>query len=148
MDGPDLLLVFDSSLLWKYLSVKGEVKVTQSCPTLCDPIDYTIYRILQARVLEQVTYPLPRESSQPRDRTLHCRQILYQLSPGVLQNLTQRNITVPPTTCPTCLVCPSKYFSRNFPGGPVVKNPPANAGNTGSIPGQRTKIPHTLGQLA
>ena len=23
-----------------------------------------------------------------------------------------------------------------FPGGPVVKNPPANAGDTGSIPGQ------------
>ena len=28
-------------------------------------------------------------------------------------------------------------FKRNvgFPGGPVVKNPPANAGDTGSIPG-------------
>ena len=25
---------------------------------------------------------------------------------------------------------------RDFPGGPVAKNPPANAGNTGSIPGQ------------
>ena len=23
----------------------------------------------------------------------------------------------------------------NFPGGPVVKNPPANAGDTGSTPG-------------
>ena len=23
----------------------------------------------------------------------------------------------------------------DFPGGPVVKNPPANAGNTGLIPG-------------
>ena len=23
----------------------------------------------------------------------------------------------------------------DFPGGPVVKNPPANAGDTGSIPG-------------
>ena len=25
--------------------------------------------------------------------------------------------------------------SGDFPGGPVVKNPPANAGDTGSIPG-------------
>ena len=25
--------------------------------------------------------------------------------------------------------------SRGFPGGPVVKNPPANTGDTGSIPG-------------
>ena len=24
---------------------------------------------------------------------------------------------------------------ENVPGGPVVKNPPANAGDTGSIPG-------------
>ena len=27
----------------------------------------------------------------------------------------------------------------NFPGGPVVKNPPANSGDTGSIPGQGTR---------
>ena len=37
--------------------------------------------------------------------------------------------------------------SRDFPGGPVVKNPPYNAGDTGSIPGQGTKIPHAAGQL-
>ena len=28
---------------------------------------------------------------------------------------------------------------RDFPGGPVVKNLPSNAGNMGSIPGQGTK---------
>ena len=28
-----------------------------------------------------------------------------------------------------------KYHSRGFPGGAVVKNPPANAGDTGSSPG-------------
>ena len=28
-----------------------------------------------------------------------------------------------------------KSESQGFPGGPVVKNPPAYAGNTGSIPG-------------
>ena len=33
-----------------------------------------------------------------------------------------------------------------FPGGPVGKNPPSNAGDTGSIPGQGTKIPHSTGQ--
>ena len=31
---------------------------------------------------------------------------------------------------------------RDFPGGPVVKNPPANTGDTGLIPGQGAKIPH------
>ena len=28
------------------------------------------------------------------------------------------------------------------------KNPPSNAGDVGSIPGQRTKIPHAAGQLS
>ena len=31
--------------------------------------------------------------------------------------------------------------------GPVVKNLPYNAGDTGSIPVQGTKIPHAAGQL-
>ena len=35
-----------------------------------------------------------------------------------------------------------------FPGGPVVKNPPSNAGDMGSIPGGGTKIPHATGQLS
>ena len=38
--------------------------------------------------------------------------------------------------------------SRDFPGGPVVRNPPYSAGDTGSIPGQGTKIPHATGQLS
>ena len=37
----------------KLLLNKGnEVKVTQSCLTLCDPMDYTVHGILQARILE------------------------------------------------------------------------------------------------
>ena len=38
-------------------------------------------------------------------------------------------------------------WDRDFPGGPVVKNPPSNAGDAGSIPGIGTKIPHEVGQL-
>ena len=34
--------------------------------------------------------------------------------------------------------------SRNFPGGPVVKNLPCNAGDTGLIPGRGTKILHAV----
>ena len=45
------------------------VKVTQSCPTLCDLMDYTVHGILQARILEWVTFPFSRGSSQPRDWT-------------------------------------------------------------------------------
>ena len=46
-----------------------KVKVIQSCPTLCDPMDYTAHGILQARKLEWVAFPFSRESSQPRDCT-------------------------------------------------------------------------------
>ena len=35
-----------------------------------------------------------------------------------------------------------------FSGVPVVKNPPSNAGDAGSIPGWGTKIPHAAGQLS
>ena len=35
----------------------------------------------------------------------------------------------------------------DVPAGPVVKNPPADAGDTGSIPSTGTKIPHVTGQL-
>ena len=45
------------------------VKFTQSCPTLCDPMDYTVHGILQARILDWVAFPFCRGSSQLRDRT-------------------------------------------------------------------------------
>ena len=34
----------------------------------------------------------------------------------------------------------------DFPDGPVVKNPPSNAGDVSAIPGRGTKIPHAAGQ--
>ena len=46
-----------------------KVKVTHSCPTLCDPMDYTVHGILQARMLEWVAFPFSKWSSQPRDWT-------------------------------------------------------------------------------
>ena len=39
----------------------------------------------------------------------------------------------------------NKMRQWDFPGGPVVKNPPSNAGDMSSIPGQGTKIPQTSG---
>ena len=36
----------------------------------------------------------------------------------------------------------------DFPGGPVVKNPPCNERDTGSIPGWGTKPSHAVGQLS
>ena len=50
-----------------------------------------------------------------------------------------------PTGCPTHT--PQNCRGQDFPGGPVVKNPPCNGGDMGSIPGQGTKIPYATGQL-
>ena len=44
-----------------------KVKVTQLCSTLCDPMDYTVHGILQARILEWVAFSFSKGSSQPRD---------------------------------------------------------------------------------
>ena len=91
-------------ILYSSFSIVLKVKVAQLCLTFCDPMDYTVDGILQARILEWGAFPFPRGSSQPRDQTqvsrtagrfftvwatshlvsnqglLHCRQILYQLS--------------------------------------------------------------------
>ena len=47
----------------------SEVKVAQSCPTLCDPMEHIVHGILQGRILEWVAFPFSRGSSQPRDWT-------------------------------------------------------------------------------
>ena len=46
------------------------VKLLQSCPTLCDPVDYSlpgssVHGIVQARILEWVAMPSSRGSSDP-----------------------------------------------------------------------------------
>ena len=45
------------------------MKVAQSCQTICNPMDYTVHGILQARILGWVTFPFSKGSSQPRDWT-------------------------------------------------------------------------------
>ena len=59
---------------WVLQMLKVKVKVTQSCLTLCNPMDYSlqgssVHGILQQRILEWVAIPFSRGSSQPRDRT-------------------------------------------------------------------------------
>ena len=62
--------------------MKVTVKVAQSCPTLCDPMDYTVHGILQARIVGWVAFLLQgifaTQGSNPG--LLYCKQILYQLS--------------------------------------------------------------------
>jgi len=56
-------------------------------------MNYTVHRILQARVLEWEALSFSRGSSQPKDPGLpHCGQVLYQLShkgsPRILEWVT------------------------------------------------------------
>ena len=45
------------------------MRVAQSCLTLCDPMDYTVHGIFQARILEWIAIPFCSGYSQPRDQT-------------------------------------------------------------------------------
>ena len=69
MDGSDS----SAFCLW-VSSAESESKVTQLCPTLCDPMDCSLPRssihgIFQARVLECIAISFSGGSSQPRDWT-------------------------------------------------------------------------------
>ena len=59
-----------------------DMKITQSCLILCNPMGYTVHGILQARILEWEDFLLqrifPTQGSSPG--LLHCKQILYHLS--------------------------------------------------------------------
>ena len=79
------MLIAEAPILWlpyakRLLTGKGpdagkdwgqeeKVKVTQSCLTLCYPMDYTVHGILQTRILEWVAYPISSRSSRPRNWT-------------------------------------------------------------------------------
>ena len=76
-------------------------EVTQSCPTLCDPMDCSppgssVRGIFQARVLEWVAHFLlqaifPTQESNPG--LLHRRQMLYHLSQSTRQSQKKRDPT-------------------------------------------------------
>ena len=103
---------------WKLL----KVKVAQSCLTLCDPMNYSVHAILQARIPEWVAYPFYRGSSQPRDRTQvsliagrfftswatrEAQDHGYSMdSPDGQCDITQTSLwTMKRGVCPGCLKC-------------------------------------------
>ena len=45
--------------------IRSEVKLTQSCPTPCDPMHYTAHGIHQARMLKWVAFPFSRGFPNP-----------------------------------------------------------------------------------
>ena len=73
-----------------------------------------------------------------------------KVRPGILAQVKYKyeNLFLSPQAYGVLTLTCFKKLSRDIPGGPVVKNPPYNAGDMGSIPGQGTKIPHATGQLS
>ena len=80
-----------------------KVKAAQSCPALCDSMDYTVHGILQARILEWVPFPspgdLPNPGIEPRSATLQVDSLPAE-SPGkrkvkVLPNETENTMKYP-----------------------------------------------------
>ena len=80
--------------------LKVKVKVAQLCPTLCDPIDYTVPGILHARMLEWVAFPfsrdLPNPGIKPRSPALQADSSSAepQGKPFVLGILTVNSVVI------------------------------------------------------
>ena len=59
-----------------FLEYEREVKVYQSCLTFSDSMDYRVYGILQARILEWEPFPSPGDLPNPgiksKSSTLHA----------------------------------------------------------------------------
>ena len=69
------------------LGEKKKVLVTQSCPTVCDPVDCSplgssVHGILQARILGWVAIPFSRTSSrleiEPKSPALQADSLLFE----------------------------------------------------------------------
>ena len=60
-------MTFYFKLFYNFSLFRDWVKVAQLCLTLCDPMDYTVHGILQARKLEWVAILSSRAPSQPRE---------------------------------------------------------------------------------
>ena len=121
------------------------MKVVQSCPTLCNPMNYTVHEILQARILQWVAFPSSRGSSQPKDQTQ-----VSSVASGFFTSWATREVQEycnhQPIPSPVDLSNPgielgsAALQADSLPtelwGKPkMLKNPPAIAGDSGSIPG-------------
>ena len=79
---PKCRILILRNLIFCCFSYCVKVKVAQSCPALCNPIDDTVQGILQARILVWLAFSFSR-SSQLRDQTqVSCiaGRFFYQLS--------------------------------------------------------------------
>ena len=86
------------------------VLVTQSCLTLCDPMNCSppgssVHGILQARILEWFVMPSARGSSQPRDKPMSL----------TFRALADRFFTTNATYCVSCSVVSNSLQPHGLP---------------------------------
>ena len=90
--------------------------IAQSCPTLCDPTDYTVHRILQARILEWVAFPfsrdLPNSGTEPRSPALQADSLPAE-PPGKPKNTRVGSLSLLQGYFPTQVSCIAGRFFTN-----------------------------------
>ena len=80
----------------------SEVKVTQLCLTLGDPMDHTVHGILQARIVERVAFPspgdLPNPGIEPKSLALQVNSLPAesQVKPKENETKWQKKKKLPP----------------------------------------------------
>ena len=88
---------YDNFFPFLFILMSVCVLVTQLCPTLCDPMDYSppgfsVHGILQARILEWIAIPFSRVTSQPRVKpwspALQASSLPFELQGSPCLNLT------------------------------------------------------------
>ena len=97
-----LLITFLRALIYVVISKHVfSVKVTQLCPTLCNPMDSrlpgsSVHGLLQSRILEEVAIPFPRGSFQPRNRTrspsLQVNSLLFEPASMFLRKVNKTEV--------------------------------------------------------
>ena len=88
--------VFSNFVVLDAVSNGSEVKVARSWLTLCDPMDYTVHGILQARILERETFPFSKGSLQPHELCGKARileWVAFPLSRGSSQPRNQTQVS-------------------------------------------------------
>ena len=106
-----------------------KVKVAQSCPALCDPTDYTVHGILQARILEWVAFSssrdLPNPGIKPRSPTLRADSLPAE-PPGKPKNIGVDSLSLLQRIFPTqgsspgLLHCRQILYQLSHQGSPRI----------------------------
>ena len=125
----DNFLHFGKLLLYFWRKIQNPMKwseVTQSCPTLCDPMDCSlpgsIHEIFQARILECVAISFSRRSSRPKDRTWVSRIAGRHFTVWVTREAQKVHISIPISISISIYTHKQKYANRDLIAFVIEKN--------------------------